>query len=82
MGISISVPIFNNRSARTARNKARLQTAQAQLSYQSAEKELLSTVESLRQDMVGLRYLVESDSPIVLVLPGQEALFYGTGPLA
>lgn len=52
VGISISVPIFNNRSARTARNKARLQTAQAQLSYQSAEKELLSTVESLRQDAI------------------------------
>ena len=54
-GITVSVPIFNNRQARTSRAKARLETRQAELNYADAEKSLLTTVESLYQDAVSAR---------------------------
>lgn len=62
-GITVSVPIFNNRQARTSRAKARLETRQAELDYADAEKNLLTTVESLYQDAVSAqsRYRAATD---------------------
>ena len=62
-GITVSVPIFNNRQARTSRAKARLETRQAELNYADAEKSLLTTVESLYQDAVSAqsRYRAATD---------------------
>lgn len=52
-GITLSIPIVNGRSARTTVAKAKNSTRQTELSYQSAQKNLLSTIESLHQDAVG-----------------------------
>jgi len=52
-GVTLSIPIFNGRSARTSAAKAKNSTRQTELSYQSAQKNLLSTIESLHQDAVG-----------------------------
>ena len=52
LGLTLSVPIYSNRSARTSVAKARNSTRQSELSYQSAQKNLLSTIESLHQDAV------------------------------
>ena len=59
VGVTMSVPIFSNRSARTSVAKARNSTRQTELSYQSAQKNLLSTIETLHQDAVSAqsRYL-------------------------
>ena len=51
-GLSISIPIFNNRQARSASEKARLETLSADISLQNTQKNLLSTIESLYQDAV------------------------------
>ncbi len=50
VGLSLNVPIFNNRSARTSVRRARLGTRQAQIDNISARKELLATIESLHHD--------------------------------
>lgn len=50
IGLSLSVPIFNNKSARTSVRQARLNTRQAQIDNTAARKELLATVESLHHD--------------------------------
>ncbi len=62
-GITISVPIFSNRKARSSIAQARLQTQQAEIDYLNTEKNLLKTVESLYQDAVSAqsRYLSASD---------------------
>lgn len=52
VGLSVSIPIFNHRSARTTVEKARLESISADISLQSTQKELLSTIESLWQDAV------------------------------
>ena len=52
VGLTLSVPIYSNRSARTSVAKARNSTRQSELSYQSAQKNLLATIESLHQDAV------------------------------
>lgn len=52
-GITLSIPIVNGRSTRTTVAKAKNSTRQTELSYQSAQKNLLSTIESLHQDAVG-----------------------------
>ena len=63
VGLSLSIPIFNNRNTRTAVEKARLQSVSADLSLQSVKKDLLSTVESLWQDAVSAqsRYQAASE---------------------
>lgn len=63
VGLSLSIPIFNNRNTRTAVEKARLQSISADLSLQSVKKDLLSTVESLWQDAVSAqsRYQAASE---------------------
>lgn len=48
--VNISVPIFNNRSARSAIDQARLETRSSELSHEQTLKDLLSEVESLWQD--------------------------------
>ena len=62
-GITLSVPIFNHRQAKSSIAKARLQTRQAHLNYLDTEKQLLKTVESLYQDAVSAqsRYVAASD---------------------
>ena len=52
VGLSLSVPIFNNTSARTSVRRARLDTRQSEIDNLNARKELLATVESLHHDAV------------------------------
>ncbi len=52
VGLSLSVPIFNNKSARTSVRRARLNTRQSEIDNLNARKELLATVESLHHDAV------------------------------
>ncbi len=52
VGLSLSVPIFNNKSARTSVRRARLDTRQREIDNLNARKELLATVESLHHDAV------------------------------
>jgi len=52
VGLTLSIPIINNRSVRTSKAKAKLQTQQAALSYASSQKNLVSTLEGLYQDVV------------------------------
>ena len=63
VGITLSVRIFNNRKAKSSIARSRLQTRQAELDYQSMEKDLLKDVESLYQDAVSAqsRYLAAND---------------------
>lgn len=51
-GISISIPILNNRQGKSAIEKARLQKESSELDYTNTCKELLKTVESLYLDAV------------------------------
>ena len=62
-GITLSVPIFNNRKAKSSVAKARIATLQAQLDLTNTEKTLLKTVESLYQDAVSAqsRYRAATD---------------------
>ncbi len=63
VGITLSVPIFNNRKGEVVDRTVALQTRQAELDYQSMEKDLLKDVESLYQDAVSAqsRYLAAND---------------------
>jgi len=45
-GVNVSIPIFDNRKARTAIRKARIQQEQAQLTLQSNQKTLYKAIES------------------------------------
>ena len=45
VGASVSIPILDNRSARTAVNKAKIQQEQALLDLQDKQKQLYSTIE-------------------------------------
>ena len=46
LGLSVSVPIFDNRSTKTAVNKAKLAKQSQELELQSKKKELYSTIEN------------------------------------
>ena len=52
IGLSLSVPIFNGKNARTSVRQARLNTRQAEIDSRTARKDLLSTIESLHRDAV------------------------------
>ena len=52
LGLNLSLPIFNGRQVRTNVKKAELQLASARLQEESARKQLLSTLESVRNDAV------------------------------
>ena len=49
-GIGISIPIFDQRKARTAVNKAKIQHEQALLDQQDQQKKLYSTIEGFWLD--------------------------------
>lgn len=51
-GVTLSIPIINNRSAKTQKAKAKIGTQQAELRYANSQKNLLSTLEGLYQDVV------------------------------
>ena len=51
-GVTLSIPILNNRSVKTQKAKAKIGTQQAELSYANSQKNLLSTIEGLYQDVV------------------------------
>lgn len=59
IGVTISIPIFNKRSAKTQINISKLQTESAILKNLSVQKELLNTIESLYQEALSSqsRYL-------------------------
>lgn len=52
IGLSISIPIFDNRQNKSNVEKAKLQIETARLNYANVEKELLRTIENLHQDAV------------------------------
>ena len=52
IGLTLSVPIFSNRSTRTAVNLAQLSIENAELSYEGVRKDLLKSIENVYQDAV------------------------------
>ena len=52
LGLNLSIPIFNNRQVKTNVKKAEIQLAQARLQDESTRKQLLATLESVRNDAV------------------------------
>ena len=50
MGVSLSIPIFDNRSSKSNIQKAKLQYRNSQLQEQESEKQLYSTIEGLWLD--------------------------------
>ena len=52
IGVSINVPIFNNKQARSNVSSAKQQSLSVKLQDQSKRKQLLSTIESLYNDVV------------------------------
>ena len=52
VGLSLSLPIFDQRSNRSSYNKAKLSADQARLQQASSQNSLLSTLESMRNDAV------------------------------
>lgn len=52
VGLSVNIPIFSNRSNRTAVNKARIAVSNSRLARMDVEKELLKEVESAWNDAV------------------------------
>lgn len=51
-GVSVSIPIFDNKRNKTNVKKSELQIETAKLNYTDAQKTLLKTIESLHQDAV------------------------------
>ena len=52
VGLTLSIPIINGRSVKTSKARAKIQTQQAALNYTNSQKNLLSTLEGLYQDVV------------------------------
>ena len=52
IGLSLSIPIFNGKSARTAVQKAKIQSSTTKLQELSANKNLYSTIEALYNDAI------------------------------
>lgn len=52
LGVTVSLPIFNNRQTKSAIEKAKMEIDVAKLDYTSAQKDLLKTIESVYQDVV------------------------------
>lgn len=52
VGVSVSVPLFDNRKNKSNVQKSNLQIETAQLSYTEAQKTLLRTIEGVHQDAV------------------------------
>ncbi len=56
VGLNLSIPIFNNKQIRTNVKKAQIQLDQARLQDESTRKQLLSTLESVRNDAVSAQH--------------------------
>ncbi|MCC8154939.1 MAG: TolC family protein [Tannerellaceae bacterium] len=56
IGLTVSIPIFNNRETKTAVNKARYALTNSQLDMLNAQKELLQTVENIYLDAVSSQH--------------------------
>lgn len=52
IGVSVSIPIFDNRKNKSTVQKAEIQRQTAELNYLDAQKTLLRTIESLYQDAI------------------------------
>ncbi len=52
LGLNLSIPLFNGKSARSAVQKAKIQSSTTKLQEQSANKTLFSTIESLYNDAI------------------------------
>lgn len=52
IGLTLSVPIFSNRSVKTAVNTANLNIENAELEYENVRKTLLKSIENIYQDAV------------------------------
>lgn len=62
IGLTLSIPIFRNRSTKSAVQKAQLSIGESRLDLLSAEKTLLKTVESVYLDAVSSREQFASSS--------------------
>jgi len=63
LGVSVSIPIFNNRQTKSAVEKAEYAIKSAQLDYTAAQKTLLKTIETTYQDVVSSqsKYMAAKD---------------------
>lgn len=52
IGLTLSIPVFSNRSVKTAVNLAKLNIENAALNYEGVQKDLLKSVENIYQDAV------------------------------
>ncbi len=52
IGLTLSVPVFSNRSVKTAVNTARLNIEAAELEYENVQKTLLKSIETVYQEAV------------------------------
>lgn len=52
IGLTLSVPIFNRRATKTSVNLAKLNIENAELTYESTQKDLLKSIETVYQDAV------------------------------
>lgn len=52
IGLTLNVPIFSNRSNRTAVNLAKLNIENAELNYENVRKDLLKSIETVYQDAI------------------------------
>ena len=52
VGLTLSVPIYSNRTNRTAVNLARLNIENAELDYENVRKGLLKSIETVYQDAI------------------------------
>lgn len=50
IGLTLSIPVFSNRSTRTAVNLAQLNIENMELNYESVEKDLLKSIETVYQE--------------------------------
>lgn len=52
IGLTLSIPIYSNRSNRTAVNLSKLNIENAELNYENVQKDLLKSIETVYQDAV------------------------------
>lgn len=52
IGLTLSIPIYSNRSNRTAVNLSKLNIENAELDYENVQKDLLKSIETVYQDAV------------------------------
>lgn len=60
VGLTLSIPVFSNRSVKTSVNLAALDAESAQLDYENVCKELMKSVETVYQDAVSAQNQFES----------------------